>query len=571
VDAEALADLGRRLGLPPPVARLLWQRGLTDEARARHFLEPRIDHLRPPAGLPDIDKAARRLVDAVNAGERIAICGDYDVDGMTGTALLVRFFRLLRADVTWAIPDREQDGYGLAPGMVERLAASGARVAITVDNGIAAHAALERARELGLDIVVTDHHLPGPTLPPAVALVNPHLDPDGPPEHRWLCGCALAFKLAWAVADRSRARLGAEGTKQFKVFLRDALALVALATLADQVPLRGENRVLVAGGLTSLRGTTHAGLVALRDVAHLGSAAITTEDVAFKIAPRLNAAGRLSRPELVIELLTCEDAVEARRLARALDDANQERRTIEAAVLDQALAEAEAEIAARDPCALVLAGDAWHIGVVGIVAARLVDRFHRPALVIGMMGDRGRGSGRTPEGIDLHAALTACGETMERFGGHAAAAGMEVARERLGDLKAGFEAAVDAQRRAGAIVAPLTLDATCAADDWCLASVEALRRLEPFGQENPEPVFLLEGAHVAGTPRLLGQPAHHLSFTIRQQSGALRVLGWRRHDLFALASSGQPLDLAVTPVVNVFRGRASAELRLVDARPAARG
>ncbi|MGE0192097.1 MAG: single-stranded-DNA-specific exonuclease RecJ [Planctomycetota bacterium] len=567
-DDEASA-WARRLGLPTSVARLLHQRGFAEEAAARRFLDPRLEHLRPPRGLPDIDRAARRVAHAVNTNERIAVCGDYDVDGMTGTSLLVRFFRLLGADAHWAIPDRTEDGYGLSAAMIDRLVAIGARVVITVDNGVGAHAALERAAEAGLDVIVTDHHLPGPTLPPAHALVVPHLAREGEEDHRHLCGCALAFKLAWAVADRCRARLGADGSQRFKVFLRDAMALVALATLADQMPLREENRVLVAAGLASLRASEHAGLAALRDVAEVGGAPITTEDVAFRIAPRLNAAGRLSRPELVVELLTCDDPAEARRLAHALDAANRERREIEARVLDDALAQAEAAVADDDPPGLVVAGQGWHAGVVGIVAARLVDRFQRPSLVVALDGERGRGSGRTPLGIDLHAALCACAAGLERFGGHAMAAGFEVLAERVDELRTRFGAAVRAQHEAGADMAPLLLDGECSADEWTIDAVNALKRLEPFGQGNPEPVFLLRSAQVAGAPRLLGQPAHHLSFLVRGSERGLRVVGWRRHDLFDLVASGQPLDLAVTPVINVFRGTVSAELRLVDARPAA--
>ena len=566
-DEQAVA-LARRLGLPTTVARLLHQRGFGEEVTARTFLDPRLEHLRPPRGLPDIDRAARRVADAVTNNERIAVCGDYDVDGMTGTSLLVRFFRLLGADAHWAIPDRNEDGYGLSAAMIDRLIDIGARVVITVDNGVSAHAALERAAEAGLDVIVTDHHLPGPTLPPAHALVVPHLARDGDEDNRHLCGCALAFKLAWAVADRCRARLGADGARRFKTFLRDAMGLVALATLADQMPLRGENRVLVAAGLASVRGSEHAGLAALREVAEVGATPITTEDVAFRIAPRLNAAGRLSRPELVVELLTCDDPAEARRLAHALDAANRERREIESRVLDEALAQAEAAVGEHNPPGLVVAGQGWHAGVVGIVAARLVDRFQRPSLVVALDGDRGRGSGRTPLGIDLHAALGACAQGLERFGGHAMAAGFEVLADQLDALRTRFGAAVRAQQEAGADMAPLLLDGECSADEWTIDAVNALKRLEPFGQGNPEPVFLLRDAQVAGTPRLLGQPAHHLSFLVRGTERGLRVVGWRRHDLFDLVASGQPLDLAVTPVINVFRGTVSAELRLVDARPA---
>ncbi len=568
-DDDALVSFARRLGVPVAVGRLLVQRGHADENAARRFLDPRLEHLRPPRGLPAIDRAAQRVAAAIVSGERIAVCGDYDVDGMSGTALLVRFFRLLGVDALWAIPDRHEDGYGLSIAMVDRLAASGIRVAITVDNGVRAHDALERARAAGIDAIVTDHHLPGPTLPPAYAIVDPHLTPGGPDDATHLCGCALAFKLAWAIADRCRARLGTEGGRRFKQFLLDAMALVALATIADQMPLGDENRILVSAGLASLRATEHAGLAALREVAEVGANALTTEDVSFRLAPRLNAAGRLSRPELVVELLTCDDPPRARELARDLDAANRERREIESRVLAEALAQAEVALRDRDPAGLVVAGEGWHAGVIGIVAARLVDRFQRPALVVALDDGRGRGSGRTPRGIDLHAALESCASGLDRFGGHAMAAGFEVRPERVSLLRESFCAAVAAQREAGAVVGPLLIDAESKPEEWTIDAVKAMRRMEPFGPGNPEPVFLFPRTSVAGAPKLLGQTGRHLSFLIRAADRPLRVIGWGRYDLFDLVGSGAPLDLAVTPVLNSFRGTLSAELRLVDARPSA--
>ena len=572
----AAGELARSLGLPGPVARVLCHRGLTSEPAARRFLEPGAAQLLPPKGLPDIDIAARRLATAVAAGERIAVCGDYDVDGMTGTALLVRFFKMLEADVVWAIPDRDIDGYGLAPRMVDVLAGQGARVLITVDNGVNAHDALARAQREGVDVIVTDHHLPGGELPPALALVNPHLDEGATADMRRLCGCALAFKLAWAVADRSRAHMGPEGPHRFKQFLRDALALVALATLADQMPLRGENRVIVSMGLASLRRSPHAGLQALRDVAKVGKQAITSEDVAFKVAPRINAAGRLGEPETVVNLLVCEEPVEANQLARRLESLNRERRQIEQGVLEEALVQAEALVAAGNCAALVVAGSGWHAGVIGIVAARLVDRFGRPSVVIGLGGaggegaaEKGRGSCRTPEGFDLVAGLEAAQAHLLKFGGHKMAAGLEIEAAALPAFRAAFEAAIHVQANNKPAKADRVFDARADVDTWTQPAVEALARLEPFGRDNPQPVFLLSGVEVAGTPKLMGQPARHLAFTVRQSRGAIRVIGWRRHDLYDLVASGGALDLAVTPCLNTWRGITSAELRLVDARPAA--
>lgn len=567
--AEALA---RSLRTSPLVARLLLQRGMGDATRAGAFLSPRLDSLGAPGSLPDMDRAADRLARAVRERERIAVCGDYDVDGMTGTSLLVRFFRLAGADVTWAIPDRDTDGYGLSAAGVDRLAAAGVRVAVTVDNGVSAYEALERARELGIDVVVTDHHLPGPTLPPAVAIVNPNRRDAPPPAPGAPCGCALAYKTAWAVAERLRHLLGGEAGVRFKAFLRDAMGLVALATVADVVDLVGENRVLVAHGLASLRNSPHPGLKALRESAELGALPLTTQDIGFKLAPRLNAAGRLGKPGLVIELLTTDDAQRAQQLAQELTQANEERRRIERAVLDQAIPHAESLLGDGQRRSLVVHGEGWHKGVIGIVAARLVDLHARPTVVIGFDGGSGRGSCRTSPDVDLHRALTACGQHLTRYGGHAMAAGLEIERHAVEGFAERFEEAVREQL-GDALPGRRTLwaDLEAHVDEWDLATAEDLQRLAPFGAGNPEPCFLLRGAQVAGRARLMGQEGAHLSFALKQRTGAIRVIGFRQAGLYDVAASGQPLDLLVHPMVNEFRGTRTAELRLVDARPSGQG
>ena len=564
---EDIPALARRLGVPPLVARLLWLRDLRTDSRARSFLSPRLADLSPPEGLPNIDTATDRLARALRDGERIAVCGDYDVDGMTGTALLVRFLRIAGGDVVWSIPDRTRDGYGLSIAAIEGLAAQDVRVAVTVDNGVTALAPIRRAVELGMDVIITDHHLPGDEIPPALAIVNPRLGGGATDVAGFhdLCGCGLAFQLAWAVADRLRGR-GIDAAK-LKTFLRDAVGLVALATICDVVPLRGQNRLLVAGGLAALRRSSHPGIRALLQVAQLGDLPLTTEDVGFKIGPRLNAAGRLSRPELVVELLTSDDPARCTHLAQELDAANRERRVIESGVLVAAEAQAAALVRDGDPSALVVWGEGWHMGVVGIVAARLVDKYARPAAVIGFDGPMGRGSCRTPATVDVHAALGAASDHLESYGGHAMAAGLDIREDRAPAFRAAFERAVSAQLDGAGPVRLLYVDAETEADDWNLDTVEALRRMAPFGNGNPEPLFVVRGATVAGTPRLMGHASAHLSFALRQQGGAIRVIAFRQAALHDLAASGVPLDLVVTPTINEWRGIRSPELRLVDMRP----
>ena len=563
---EEIPALALRLGVPSLVAHLLWLRGVRSAPAGRSFLAPRLADLESPDRLPDTRRAADRIADAVRQGERIAVYGDYDVDGMTGTAVLVRFLRAAGADAVWAIPDRDGDGYGLSPAAVESLAAAGTRIIVTVDNGISAHAAIERAVALGVDVVVTDHHLPGDQLPPAFAIVNPHRR-DAGEAGLGLCGCALAFKMAWAVAERLRGRATGEKAEAFRAFLRDAVGLVALATVSDVVPLAGENRILVSAGLKALRASEHPGIRALLETTRLGAAPITTEDVAFKIAPRLNAAGRLSRPDLVIDLLTTDDPDLAHRCARQLADANAERKRIEKRVLEVAAAQAGDVLAEGGRQSLVVHGEGWHRGVIGIVAARLVDLHQRPTVVIGFDGKEGRGSCRTPSHVNLHEALTSCDAHLSRYGGHAAAAGLEIERHRVGPFADAFETAVQAQVGSSVPTRTIEIDAEASVDDFTLEGVEAVQRLEPFGAANPPPVFLLRGAHVAGKVKLMGQDSTHLTFALRQQRGAIRVVGFRKASLYEVAASGAPLDLVVEPMTNEWRGTRSAELRIVDLRP----
>ncbi len=562
--------LAKDAGLSPLAGRLLWLRGIRTAAAAKAFVDPRLADLEPPDRLPDMAVAVSRIVAAIRDKERIAVCGDYDVDGMTGTALLVRFLTLAGGNVTYAIPDRESDGYGLSVAGVDRLHADGVRLAITVDNGVSAFDALERAKALGIDVVVTDHHLPGATLPPAVAIVDPQrtdLAAGTPPSS--LCGCGLAFKLAWGVAD---ALPKAVADARLKSFLKDAVGLVALATVSDVVPLVGENRILVSSGLRALKTSRHEGLTALLGVAGVGATPLTTEDVAWRIAPRLNAAGRLNRPDLAIDLLTATDASTARRLATEIGAANEQRREIERGVAAQALAIAKERVASEAAsgarASLVVAGEGWHRGVIGIVAARLVDAHDRPSIVIGLEGDGGRGSCRSTRGIDLHEALVQCKHLLRRYGGHAAAAGLEIERGAVEQFAVAFDAAVKAQAGSAPASSALHLDAEVDPADVTVEAAEEVRRLGPFGAGNPEPRFAVLGARVAGKPRLIGSGSDHLTFALKAGLGAVRVVAFRQSASYDLAASGAPIDLVASLSVNDFRGTRTAELVAHALRPA---
>ncbi len=566
---EATA-LARAMGVPRLVGHLLWSRGVRDRAAATSFLTPRLADLVSPDVLPDMALAAARVARAVRGGEPIAVCGDYDVDGMTGTALLVRFLRLAGGTASYAIPDRVSDGYGLSVRTVERLAAEGVKLLITVDNGVGAIEALERAKALGLDAVITDHHLPGPKLPPAVAIVDPHRT-DGP--HRTdqaagpsshLCGCGLAFKLAWGTSEvLQRARRD----EKLKMFLVDAIGLVALATVADVMPLVGENRVLVTAGLSALRGSKSPGIRALLEVAGLSAATLTAEDIAWRLAPRLNAAGRMNHPEHAIDLFTTDDPELAATLAQELESANEQRKEIERGITQMALIEAGSRVEGRR--SLVVSGEGWHRGVIGIVAARLVDAHARPTVVIGFEGSGGRGSCRTTGGVNLVEALTQCGAFLTRYGGHAAAAGLEVDRSRLIEFEAAFEEAVRAQQGDVTPERTVTVDAEVSPSEFNLDTAEQIRRLAPFGSGNPEPRFLLRGVRLAGRAKLMGAGSAHLSFVLQAPTGGIRVVAFRQANAFDLVSSGTPFDMVATPTVNEWRGVRTPEFQASSIRPSA--
>lgn len=571
---EEATALARAMGVPRVVGHLLWNRGVRDRVAATSFLTPRLTELVSPDALPDMGLAAARVARAVRGGESIAVCGDYDVDGMTGTALLVRFLRLAGGTASYAIPDRVADGYGLSVRTVERLAAEGVKLLITVDNGVGAIDALERAKALGLDAIITDHHLPGPRLPPAVAIVDPFVPSarhrtDLPPgaasatglaSH--LCGCGLAFKLAWGTSEvLQRARRD----EKLKQFLVDAMGLVALATVADVMPLIGENRVLVTAGLSALRASKSPGIRALLEVAGLSASTLSADDIAWRLAPRLNAAGRMNHPEHAIDLFTTDDPVLAASLAQELESANETRKEIERGITEIALVEAGSRVLGRR--SLVVSGEGWHRGVIGIVAARLVDAHARPTVVIGFEGEGGRGSCRTTGGVNLVEALTRCGAFLTRYGGHAMAAGLEIDRASMPAFEAAFEEAVRLQQGEAMPERTITVDADVSASEFTLDTAEQIRRLAPFGSGNPEPRFLLRGVKLAGRPKLMGAGSAHLSFVAQVPGGGIRVVAFKQAQAFDLVASGAPVDLVATPTVNEWRGVRTPEFQVSSIRP----
>lgn len=546
-EPSAVERLQREVGVSGPVAQVLVRRGMAEPAHARAFLAADEEH--PYTAFEGIDAAIATIAEHVRTGTRITIHGDYDVDGVCSTAVLVRSLRRLNADVDWYLPDRASDGYGLSMDTVGRLAARGTRLLVTADCAITAVEEVAAARASGMEVVVSDHHsVRADGLLPDAPIVHPTV--CGYP-FRGLCATAVAYKLVQGLEGRDPV---------------EDLDLVALATIADVVPLLGENRALARRGLRALAGTVKPGLRALMSVARVDPARANERSVAFGLAPRLNAAGRLYRADAGLELILTEDSVRAAQIAHELDRVNHERRVAERTIAH----EAEAQIAALDGLderrALVLAGEDWHVGVIGIVASRLAEAHHRPVVLIALDGDRGRGSGRGGcEAFDLLAGLTACSEHLSRYGGHRAAAGLEIERRHV----AGFAAALDAY--AGSVLgsedmAPVErVDAVVDGSELGMALAEELGQLAPFGQANPSVSLMIAEATFADV-RPMGE-GKHARFTVRTEAGRARAVAFNTRGHLGVAE-GEPAQATFTLEVNEWNGVSEPRLVLRRARPA---
>ena len=538
-DATAVAALERSAGVPGVVASLLVGRGVTDPAAVKAFLAGTLTDLRDPETLPGVPEAADRILAAVRAGRRIVIYGDYDADGMTATAILIGCLEALDATPRWYVPNRFEEGYGLNAEALEKLAADGANLVITVDCGIASVAEAARARALGLELIVTDHHSFAESLPDADVLVHPRLPGTAYPFGE-LCGAGVAFKLAWAIATR------ASGAKQVTPRLREMLlrgvGLAALGTVADVVPLVDENRIIVRRGLECLRQRGGPGLAKLLELASLHEkSALESEDVAFRLAPRLNAAGRFGEAAKGIELLTTADVARAESLASYVHDLNIRRESEERSIILAATKQALEQFDPVADAALVLADRGWNAGIVGIVAGRLAERFHRPVILIARGAHEGlvaSGSVRSVPGFDVHAPLMACRELLLTCGGHAAAAGLRIADGRIDEFRQAFVAEVAARMPIELRRAQLSIDGETTLAGLTLSSVEQIEKLAPFGQGNRRPVLCASRVALAEPPRA---DAHELSDkgTINQRVTLLR----RAADVERL-ESGQP-DLRI--------------------------
>jgi single-stranded-DNA-specific exonuclease len=553
-DPGAATSLATALRVPPLLARVLAARGINDPSTARHVLARRLRDLPDPSQIPDLERAVIRIMEALRAHEPIAVFGDYDVDGVTATALVFHFLASLGAKVRWYLPHRLHQGYGLNPRAMAEFKQQGTRLVISVDCGSSDHEALRFAEELGLEVIVTDHHQLPEALPDPLALVNPKRLAHGN-ELRHLAGVGVAFYLVTAL--RARLRRAGRWAHGNQPNLKRYLDWVALGTLADAAPLTAANRILTAAGLRVLAETSGPGLRALKEVCGLGGSQVSAWDVLFRLGPRLNAAGRLGGADLALRLLLAEDPEEARGLAAELDELNRRRQTLEEQTLAEALAQIEADGQIAHRRALVLASPAWHKGLLGLAAARLTERFARPAILLTRGGHGWEGSGRSPAGIDLYQALHSCRAHLCRFGGHQVAAGLSLAVEQLGSFRAALEETLSQTD----VIAqpPRQADAGAHLGEITPAFASCLELMGPFGEGNPEPIFCCEHFRV---DRLQVLKSRHLRLGLSQGDARLGAIG------FDLATPDQPPSnlkrLFFSPTWNSWRGERRLELQIHD-------
>jgi single-stranded-DNA-specific exonuclease len=546
-------DLAQTLGVDPLIAQLLLLRGVDSAEKAREFLSARLSSLPDPSLLPDMDIACQRVYQALLNSERISIHGDYDVDGITGCTLLVEVLRALGADVEYHIPLRMKDGYGLSAAALQRSAEGGCKLAISVDCGVSALVEAELAKELGIDLIITDHHQPPEVLPHCLALINPHL-----PRNRFpwteLSGVGVAFFLL--VGLRRCLRDHDYFDNRSEPDLRHSLDLVALGTIADIVPLGGVNRILVRTGLELLENSNRPGISALKKVADVKK--VTSGTVGFRLAPRLNAAGRLEDATLGVQLLLGTEGEDTTALAGMLDEFNHDRQKIEQQTLDQALAMLETE--EDDRYTIVLACEDWHSGVIGIVASRLVERYNRPTVLIALEnGKPGKGSARSISGFHLFNAFSACADHFCGFGGHAMAAGLSIEVDNISAFRDQFEQEARKQLGQDDLIPVSHHDGEIYLDQLSLPLLNQIDQINPFGMGNPQPAFVSRGCHVYN-PRILVEK--HLKFEVEQSGKRLDCIAFGQAEQFDRLNGS--IDILYRPGINEWRGNKTLQLQIVD-------
>ena len=556
-DAAQTEEFARLLGVSPIVAGLLLSRGYGDSKAAEHFLKPTLEQLHDPMLMRGMTDAVARVLRAIDQQEPILIYGDYDVDGTTGTAVLLRALRMLGATAGYHVPHRFTEGYGIQQAALEKAASEGYKLVVSVDCGIRAHEPLVWARENGLDVIITDHHLPDEDegAPPAFAVLNPNQQGCNYPDKN-LAGVGVAFKLVHALF-RERGR---------EAVVPGFLKMVAIGTVADVAKLIGENRAIVALGLSDLPKAVNYGLRALIDIAGCGDGAeVNAYDLGFRIGPRINAAGRMDAASAVVDLFNATDREEARRLAEHLDTRNRERMEMQREIFNRAIEEFESDAdRASQTHVAVIAGDGWHRGVIGLAASKIAERLNRPCVVISFEDDMGHGSARSIEAYHLFNGLTACSDLFEKFGGHSHAAGLSIRRECMAEFRRRLNEHAASCLTEDDLTPAITIDAEVGANDLTFALSRDLRQMEPFGAGNPRPVFLTRGLRVLGDPQVIKE--QHLKFRLAGENNrALEAIWWRGlEESSATPQPGQRIDLAYEFEAQTWMGDIRLQLNVRD-------
>ena len=552
-------------------ARILAARGFATDGQIDAFLNSTLRDLHDPSLIPDLDRAAQRLLDALSNSEPIAIYGDYDVDGITATTILYHTFKTLSPDapIRTYIPHRLDEGYGLNAAALTALAGEGVRVVVSVDCGITAIEPARAAKDAGLDLIITDHHNPPERiedLPDAFAVVHPRR-PDSAYPFDELCGAGVAYKLAWRLATLASG--DGRATPAMREVLIDLLAPAALGAIADVVPLVDENRVITRFGLSRVRGSRIEGIAALVAEAGLDGEDIDAEAVGFRLAPRLNACGRMGHAASAVELLTTATGDRAAAIAAELNEQNNQRRATERRIAEQAQEMAEAAgMLEPGHRAIVLAHPEWHPGVVGIVCSRLVERHHRPVILMQNQGEQCAGSGRSVDCYNLHAGLVSCAEHLTTFGGHDMAAGLKLDRANLDAFTAAFVAHANAHLTEADLVGRSAFDCDARIAELSLDAVRELARLGPFGRGNPRVRLVIRGATLNQSPKRMGNEGKHAQLWLGQDGAAMRCVAWNQGDLADDFRGGDMVDALVMPQISRWNGNTRVECEIADLRPA---
>jgi len=562
-------SFGKNIGVIPPVATILLNRGLDTKEKATTFFNPDFDRLWDPFLLADIEKAVEQVASVIRSGEPILIFGDYDVDGTSGTALLTWFFKDNLVPVRYYIPDRESEGYGLSKQGIDFAREIGAGLIITCDCAINAFEEVDYANELGIPVIITDHHRPPASLPDAFAVLNPNrADCEYP--FKGLCGCGVAFKFAQAVCQAFSNGSNPNGAEWDQARLFTHLDLVALATAADMVPVTGENRILVHGGIQQIQQSNKPGLRALIKVSGLekkidDGTDLNVGNIVFQIAPRINAVGRLGSATRAVDLLTTENTRDAKALAQVLDDENTERREIERRTYDEAVYLVQSKypnLSSGDVRSIVLWEEEWHQGVIGIVASKLKEKYHMPIIVIAINDGIGKGSARSITGFDLYDAFTECADQFIGYGGHAMAAGLSIDPMNLEPFEDRFQAIAARDVDEEMLVPSLKLETDITFSDIGAQLMQMLERLGPYGPQNMRPVFGARNLDVAGLPRVVGD--NHLKFKVKQGRALFDAIAFQMSEYYELLIKNEPVDLAFVVEKNRWNGRTYTQLNVRD-------